>query len=87
MLVFGFDGGWLAEVDFYALAHYGFAVEDFSDPDGGFFVEEGDDDSAEGFERGPGVYGSRGIDEVSNRLEIWGAEDFDIAQIGYEERV
>lgn len=55
MLVFGFDGGWLAEVDFYALTHYGFTVENLSDSDGGFFVEEGDDDSAEGFERCPGV--------------------------------
>lgn len=57
MLVFGFDGGWLAEVDFHTLAHDFFAIEDFSNANGGFLAEEGDNDSAKGFERCPGVDG------------------------------
>lgn len=47
MLVFWFDIGWMAEIDFYALAHYGFAVENLSDADGGVIVEEGDDYTTE----------------------------------------
>jgi len=50
VLVFGLDGGRLAEIDFDTLAHYGFAVEDLADANGRVFVEEGDDDAAEGLE-------------------------------------
>jgi len=53
MLVLDFDGGGLAEVDFYALAHDGFTVEYLADTYRGCFVEEGDDDASEGFERCP----------------------------------
>lgn len=55
MLVFDFDRGWLAEVDSYSLAHYGFSIEDLADPNSGFFVEEGNDYAPEGFERCPRV--------------------------------
>ena len=39
MLVLLRDGGGLAEVDFYDLAHDGFAIEDLLDTDGGVIVE------------------------------------------------
>lgn len=55
MLVFDFDRGWLAEVDFYSFAHDSFSIEDLADSNSGFFVKEGDDYAAEGFERCPGV--------------------------------
>lgn len=53
MLVFGFDRGRLAEVDSYSFSHYGFAIEDFADADGGFLVPEGNNYSTKRFERGP----------------------------------
>jgi len=53
MFVFDFDRGWLAEVDFYSFAHYGFAVENLADANGGIFVKEGYDYAAEGFKRCP----------------------------------
>lgn len=53
MLVLDFDGCWLAEVDFYALAHDGFTIENLADADRGCFIEEGDDDASEGFQRCP----------------------------------
>lgn len=68
MLVFGFDRSGISEVDFYALAHDGFAVEDLADADGGGFFEERDDDAAEGLEGCPGVDGRRGVYEVFDGL-------------------
>ena len=87
MLVFNFYGGRLAEVDFDALAHYRFAIEDLSDADRGVFVEEGDNDAAEGLERGPGMDGGGGVDELFDGLEIVCAEDFGILQVRDEEGV
>lgn len=53
MLVLDFDGGWLTEVDLYALAHDGFTVEDLADSDRRCFIEEGDNNASERFEGCP----------------------------------
>lgn len=87
MLVFGLDVGWLAEIHLDTLAHYCFAVEDLTDPDSGVLVKEGGYDAPEGFERCPRVDRRRGVDEVFYGLEIVGAEDFGILEIGDEEGV
>jgi len=83
VLVFDFDGGWLAEVDFYSLAHYSFAIEDFADSNSGFFIEEGNYYSAERLERCPGVDWRRGVNEVFDGLEVVGAEYLGILEVGY----
>jgi len=87
MLVFGLDVGRVAKIYLDPLAHYCFAVEDLSDPDGGVLVKERDYDAAEGFQRRPGVDRRRGIDEVFDGLEIVWAEYFGILEIGDEEGV
>jgi hypothetical protein len=53
MLVFGLDVGCLTKIDLDTLAHNGFAIKDLTDPNSGIFIEEGDYDAPEGFERGP----------------------------------
>jgi len=53
VFVFGLDGGWVAEVDFYSLTHYGFTIKNLTDSNRGVFVEEGNDDAAETLEWGP----------------------------------
>lgn len=55
MFVFGFDGCRCAEIDFDALAHDSFAIEDLSDSDSGVFRKERDDDAPERFEGREGV--------------------------------
>lgn len=87
MLVFLLDGGGLAEVDFYDLAHDGFAVKDLLDTDGGVIVEEGDDYAAEGLEGCPGVNGCGGVDEFADCLEVVGPEDFFVLEVGDDECV
>ena len=82
MLVFGLDLSVVAEIDFDALAHDGFAVEDLADSNGGVVVEEGDDYAAEGAERRPGVDWCRGVDEVFDGLEVVGAEDLGVLEVG-----
>ena len=53
MLVFGLDVGSLTKIDFDALAHDCFAIENLTDPDSGLFIEKGDYDASEGFEGRP----------------------------------
>lgn len=73
----------MAEIDLDALAHDGFAVEDLADADGGGIVEEGDDDAAEGAQGRPGVDWGGGVDEVFDGLEVVGAEDRGVLEVGY----
>jgi len=87
MLVFGLDLSVVAEIDLDALAHDGFAIEDLADSNGGVFVEEGDYYAAEGAERCPGVDWRGGVDQVFDGLEVVGAEDLGILEVGYEESV
>lgn len=82
VLVFDFDRGRLAEVDSYSFAHDGFAIENLADANGGFFVEEGYDYTSEGFERCPRVDWRRGVNEVFDGLEVVGAKDLGILEVG-----
>jgi len=82
MFVFGLDLRVVAEIDFDALAHDGFAVEDLADSNGRVVVEEGHDYAAEGAQGGPGVDGCGGVDEVFDGLEVVGAEDLGVLEVG-----
>jgi len=55
MLVFGLDAGRLAEIHLDTLPHDCLAIEDLPNSNRGVFVEEGDYDAPEGFERCPRV--------------------------------
>lgn len=77
----------MAKVDLYSLAHDSLAIENLSDSDCGVFIVEGDYNAAEGLQRGPGVYGRGGVDEVFDDLEVVWTEDFDILEVGDEERI
>jgi len=87
MFIFGFDGCRLSEIDLDSLPHYCFAIEDLSDSDSRLFVEEGDYDAAEGFERCPRVDRRRCIDEIFDSLEVVCAEDFGILEVGDEKGI
>lgn len=75
MLVDCFDGGGPAKVDAGAAAHDGFAVEELPDEDGGGGGVEGDDDAAEGFQRGEGVERGMRVDEGADFVEASRVED------------
>jgi len=77
----------VTKVDFYPLTHDSLAIENLSDSDCGLLVVEGDYDAAEGLQRGPGVDGRGGVDEVFDDLEVVWAEDFGILEVGDEESV
>lgn len=87
VFVAGVDGGVLAEIDTEAVAHEGLAVPGLADADGRLVVEEGDDDAAEGAQGSPGVNGADIIDELADALQVFGAEDVEILEVGKEERV
>jgi hypothetical protein len=82
VFVFGLDLSVVAEIDFDALTHDGFAIEDLADADGGVVVEEGDDYATEGAEGRPRVDGGGGVDEVFDGLEVVGAEDLGVLEVG-----
>ena len=77
----------LAEVDAAALAHDGLAVPHLAHSDGGLFVEEGNDDAAEGLEGRPSVYRRGGGDKLSDGLQVVRPEDIKIAKVGDQECV
>ena len=87
MLVFGFDRRSVAKINLYSLAHDSLAIENLSDSDCGVFIVEGDYNAAEGLQRGPGMDGRGGVDEVFDDLEVVWAEDFGILEVGDEESV
>jgi len=87
MLVLGLDVGVCAEVDLDDFAHDSLAVEDLLDSDGGVFVEEGDYDAREGLEGCPGVDGCGAVDELLDCLEVVGAEDGFVLEVGDDESV
>lgn len=81
------DGGRGAEVDTAGVAEDSLAVPDLAHGYGGVVIKEGDDDAAEGLERGPCVDGSGLGDEIADGLQIVGAEDVEILQVGEEQGV
>jgi len=83
----GRDGRMLAKVDAAAVAHDGLAVPHAAHSDGGVLVEKRNDDAAEGFERRPGVDRGYLLDEVADLLEVVGAEDVEVLEVGEDERV
>lgn len=87
MLVASLHGRVLAEVDAETMTHDRLAVPGLTDADGGLVVEEGDDDAAERAEGRPGVDGARLLDELADGLEVVGAEDVEVLEVGEDERV
>jgi len=81
MLVGGPDRGVLTKVDADAVAHKGFAIESLPDGDGGRNVEEGHDDTAEGFEGGPAVNRGVLIDKVLDLDEVCGVKYFGLEEV------
>jgi len=53
MFVFGLDGGCVAEIHFYCLAHYSFAIENLPNPNCCSFIQEGYYYPSEALEGGP----------------------------------
>jgi len=78
MFILCLDIGMLSEVHSDPFAHYCFSIENLADPDCGILVEEGYYDSAERFERGPGMDRRGGIDEVFDSLQVICSEYFGI---------
>lgn len=83
----GVEVGVLAEVDADAAAEDGLAVEDLADGDGVVDAVEGDDDAAEGLERGEGVDGGVLVDGAGDVLEYGGGEDIEGLEVGDQEGV
>lgn len=81
------DGGGLAKVGAAAFAHDGLAVPDGAHSDGIVVGVEGDEDTAEGFERGPGVDGSGLADQLLDGLQVVGAKDGEVVEVGDQEGV
>jgi len=81
------DLGVLAEIDARAVAEDGLAVEDFADRHGVVDGVEGDDDAAEGFERGEDVDCGVVVDGAGDAFEHSGGEDLERLQVGYQEGV
>lgn len=79
--------GRLAKVDLDALAHDGLAVPDLADGESGLDGVEGDDDAAEGLERGEGVDGDGVFNEAADDLDVLGEEDVKVVEVGEEEGV
>ena len=87
MLVFGLDLSVVSEIDLDPLAHDSFAIEDLPDSNGGIFVEEGDDDAAEGAQGCEGMDRGGCVDEVFDRLEVVRSEDLGVLEVCDEEGI
>ena len=66
-----------AEVDSHAVAEDGLAIEDSADGDGVFDGVEGDDDTAEGLERGEDVNCGVLVDGGGDGFEDGGGESLE----------
>lgn len=81
------DGGGLAKVGAAAFAHNGLAIPDGAHGDGVVVGVEGDEDTTEGFERGPGVDGSGLADQLLDSLQVVRAKDGEVVEVGDQEGV
>lgn len=81
------DRGGLAKVGAAAFAHNGLAIPNGAHGDGVVVGVEGYENTAEGFERGPGVDGGGLADQLLDGLQVVRAKDGEVVEVGDKESV
>jgi hypothetical protein len=76
-----------AKVDTALLTHDSLVIPYLANGDSSLLVEEGDNDTAEGFQRRESVNGCGVGDEIADDLEVLGEEDGRVGEVGEEEGV